>query len=46
MITQIFFYFFFIKYDLKGHCRSNKKVNFVFILTLTYIIMDKSDAET
>ena len=36
MNTQIFN---LIKYDLNGHCRS-QKVTFMFILTLTYVLMD------
>ena len=36
MNTQIFN---FIKYDLNGHLRS-QKVTFMFIITLTYVLMD------
>ena len=36
MNTQIFY---LIKYDLNGHLRS-QKVTFMFILTLTYVLMD------
>jgi hypothetical protein len=36
MNTQIFH---LIRYDLKGHWRS-KKVNFMFILILTYVLLD------
>ena len=32
--------FHLFKYDLNGHCRS-QKVTFMFILILTYVLMDK-----